>query len=101
VTVKGAFVIRNNRKLKTRVQSRFSVTGLFVGFGIAVCILRWGSKIEPLIATLLCPTCLAGMATDSSTPFTRGVVTCLIVIGDGLWFALLFRLASGLIPESK
>jgi hypothetical protein len=74
-----------------------------VGFGIALFVLIYGGRIRNSWAIfLLCPTSIAGIALDNS-PFIVAVVDggSMIVLGNTIWYALLFGLVGVLLEKTR
>ena len=65
--------------------------GLCLGFGIGLLVLLYGSRMNPWLALLLCPTSIVGLGLDNA-PFIIGIVVVgsMVLIGNAIWYGFLF-----------
>src|ERR1043166_4129606 len=83
-----------------RLISLSARAGLCVGFGIGLLVLLYGSRMNSWIVFFLCPTSIVGMGLDNASPIIAiGVGTSMILIGNTIWYGVLFGVAGVLLKK--
>jgi hypothetical protein len=86
----------------TRWISLSARIGLCAGFGIALLILTYGPRMNGWIGLLLCPTSIVGFGLDSAqSDFEVWMGISIILLGNAIWYAVLFELAKRFIRGGR
>ena len=98
----GTICAKQKASQLIRLMSLSARIGLCVGFGIGLLVLLYGSRMNSWMVFFLCPTSIVGLGFDNA-PFIIGtvVVSSVILIGNAIWYAVLFGVAGALLKKTS